>query len=349
MLTYEILSGRPDAFKSMTGVSVEEFGSQLAEVKPRYEAMVKGQIERADRRRAPGAGVQSRYDVRERLLMTLVWLRLYVICDAIGVLFGVDKSTVSRFIRPILLILQELGTDTLGWPQEAQDLAKAVDDEPCPADQDEDPPVDAWAEANEWPKGVDRHTVQTPDESTCPDDSAIVDATEQRVQRSSVYETQKKFYSGKRKAHTVKTQIVVNEKGRIRQVSDSVPGSTHDLTLLRQSGLTMQLPPGVPLVADCGYRGMQNDFPNHSVILPYRPQPGEKLTPEEKDHNQIVSTIRVVVENTIAELKHFQALATKFRHCFERYKQVFDAIVGIVNRRIDKRLGGLAIHCSAHA
>jgi len=382
MLTYEMASAKPGGFRSITGMSVEEFKALLAQVQPRYEAIVKAQIERADRRRAPGGGVKSRYDVRERLLMTMVWLRLYVTCDAVGIFFGVNKGTVSRMTRPILLILQALGRDTLGWPTEARDLVHPIDDKPNsaddpvddeasladepvddetssgdqsadddlgPADEHQNPPSDVWAEANEWPQGVERQTVGTPDQSNCPDDSAIVDATEQRVERSSVDETQKRFYSGKRKAHTVKTQIVVNERGRIRHVSDSVPGSTHDLTLLRQSGLKTELPEGIPLIGDCGYQGMQKDFPNHSVALPYRPNPGQKLTPEEKDHNHIISCIRVVVEHTIAEMKHFQALVAKFRHSIERHKQVVDAIVGIVNRHIDKRLAKLATQGLANA
>ncbi len=365
MLNYKMLAAKKGAFKSMTGVSVEEFETLLSLVRPRYEAIVKAQVERPDRKRAPGAGEKSRYDVTERLLMTLVWLRLYVTFDAIGVLFGMDKGTVSRFTRLILLILRDLGHDTLGWPKEARELVGSADSETGPADQDSDvqtdpdeagqgrpddePDDDPWAEANEWPEGVDRQIVLTPDQSGCPDYLAFVDATEQPVERSSDYETQKKFYSGKRKSHTIKTEIVVNERGRIRHVSESVPGSTHDLTLLRQSGVPALVPPGVTVGGDCGYRGMHNDFPNHSVILPYRPDAGTVLTPEQKLHNHFLASIRVVVENTLAELKHFQALVVKFRHSLERYGQVFRSVVGIINRRIDCRLAQLAIQGSTHA
>src|SRR5512138_2248058 len=123
MLTYKQLAAKPGAFRSMTGITVEEFESLLARVRPRYEAMVARRLYRPERRRGPGGGLKSRHDLTERLLMTLVWLRLYVTCEALGVMFELDKSTASRFTRPILQILHELGEDTLGWPEEARELA----------------------------------------------------------------------------------------------------------------------------------------------------------------------------------------------------------------------------------
>lgn len=171
---------------------------------------------------------------------------------------------------------------------------------------------------------------------------AIIDATEQRIERSHDDATQKAHYSGKKKAHTRKTQVIVNEQGRIRDVSDSVPGSVHDISLLRQSGALERLPPEITAMADSGYQGIQDDMPERSVALPYRASRGHPLTPEQKLHNHEISSIRVVVENTIAALKHFRILTDLFRHAVERYDNIIFAIVGIVNRRLDKRLARLA-------
>ena len=338
MLTYKQLAAKPGAFKSMTGVSVKEFDDLLERVRPRYEAMVARRLYRPARRRGPGGGLKSRHDLTERLLMTMVWLKFYMTCEALGVMFGVDKSTASRFTRPILRILRDLGEDTLGWPEEARELAET---EGAPS---EDSPKEAAGEAAE--PGRDEPTepteaeveLLTPDRSDCPDHLAIIDATEQRTRRSADYATQKRYYSGKKKCHTIKTQITVNERGRIRHVSDSVPGATHDLTLLRDSGVKTDLPEGLTVTADTGYRGAQNDFPRHSVALPYRRKSKQTLSPEEQYHNHLVSKIRIVVENTLCELKHFGALSSVFRHRLALYNQITRAIVGIVNCRIDKRL-----------
>jgi hypothetical protein len=347
MLTYKQLAAKPGAFKSMTGITVEEFENLLARVRPRYEAMVAKRLYRPERRRGPGGGLKSRHDLTERLLMTQIWLKLYVTCEALGVMFEVDKSTASRFTRPILQILRELGEDTLGWPEEARELAKSVESDdgssPGAAETgaaevvggDQGAPTD---EPNEGEPNEAESRLVTPDGSPCPDHLAIFDATEQRTRRSANYATQKRYYSGKKKCHTIKTQIIVNERGRIRHIADSVPGATHDLTLLRQSGVPTNLPEGLTVTADTGYRGAQNDFPDHSVALPYRPKNKQTLTPEEKYHNHLVSKIRIVVENTLCELKHFGALSSVFRHGLEVYNQITRAIAGIVNCRIDKRL-----------
>jgi DDE superfamily endonuclease/Helix-turn-helix of DDE superfamily endonuclease len=341
MLTYERLSTKPGAFQSMTGLSVAEFDALYARVQPRYEAVIRHQIERADRQRAPGGGRRSSHALSERLLMTLVWLRLYVTGEAVGVLFGVDKATVSRFTRPILQILRELGDDTRGWPHEAQELAApTVTQEGRPGSEPASAPADPWDE-----DGADapRDSVRlvTPDQANCPDYLAIIDATEQDVERAQEYATQKCYYSGKRKSHTIKTQIVVNERGQIRHLSESVPGATHDLTLLRQSGVPQTLPPGLTAVADTGYRGMQHDFPAHSVALPYRPQDNQRLTPEEKLHNHVIARLRVVVENTLCALKHFRALDCVFRHGLPVHSAITHAIAGLVTARLDKRLAEL--------
>jgi DDE superfamily endonuclease/Helix-turn-helix of DDE superfamily endonuclease len=234
--------------------------------------------------------------------MTLVWLRLYLTCDAVGVLFGVDKSTVSRTTRPLLRLLRDGGRDTLGWPEEARALL----------DTDGD--------------GGDGDSV------------AIVDATEQRVERARDDATQRAPYSGKKKAHTRKTLIVVNERGRLRYVSRSVPGAIHDLTLLRQSGAVEALPPALSLLGDSGFQGLQHDAPERSVALPYKGSRAHPLTPEQKLHNALLSRIRIVVENTLAEMKHFRILAEVFRHPLDLYDSIVVSIAGVVTRRFDRRV-----------
>jgi hypothetical protein len=255
-------------------------------------------------------------------------------------MFTVDKGTVSRFPRPLLTILRDLGADSLGWPREAQALAESEDAQrplSAPPGCPNDAAAGLWGDD---PTGDadDGTRVVTPDQANCPDSLAIVDATEQRTERSPDYATQKAHYSGKRQCHTIETQVIVNERGRIRHVSASVPGSTHDLTLLRQSEVIATLPMGLTVMADCGYRGLHNDLPDRSVALPYRPKHKQALTPEEKLHNHFISSLRVVVENVLCEMKHFRALDSVFRHGQNCYNQITRAIAGIVNNRFDERL-----------
>jgi transposase len=289
----------------MTGLTVEECDELLADLRPRSEAARREERAARLRRRAPGGGAKPRYALREQLLMTLVWLRLYLTCEAVGVLFAVDKSTVSRTTRPVLRLLREHGQDTLGWPEDARAL------------------LETGGEAD----GTDDT-----------DGVAIIDATEQRVERARDAATQRAHYSGKKKAHTRKTLLVVNERGRLRYVSPSVPGATHDLTLLRQSGALEQIPADLSLMADSGFQGLQHDVPERSVALPYKGSRAHPLTPEQKLHNALLSRIRIVVENTLAEMKHFRILADVFRHPLALYDSIFVSIAGIVTCRADRRL-----------
>ncbi len=51
--------------------------------------------------------------------------------------------------------------------------------------------------------------------------------------------------------------------------------------------------------------------------------------------------MRIIVENTLCELKHFGALAQRFRHVMDRYDETFRAVVSIVNPRIARRVAAV--------
>jgi len=73
-ISYETLAHKPGAFTSMTGLTIDEFEDLLADLRPRDEVARQERYVATPRRRAPGDGAKPRYALRERLLMTLVWL-----------------------------------------------------------------------------------------------------------------------------------------------------------------------------------------------------------------------------------------------------------------------------------
>lgn len=310
MITYEELIKKPRVFKSLTGVTILEFDELLEKVTPVWLQLEHERLDRPDRQRAIGGGGKYNLELRDRLLMTLVWLRLYLNTEALGYLFGVDKSTASRNTRNILPALRQVGDETLGWPE---------------------PPK----------RGQSKSIDQTLQEH--PDLWALIDATEQPVQRARDYETQKAHYSGKKKRHTRKIQLIVNEYGQIRDVSKSTPGSLHDINHFRQSGAAEKIPENLTVGGDRGYQGVQNDLPNHSVIIPFKATKNQPLNQEEKLLNQEFSRIRIVVENTICQLKHFKILADRFRHSVDLYDDIFRSVVAIVNPRIARRIAGVSV------
>lgn len=304
-ISYQHLSQKPRLFKSFFGVSVAEFDELYRKVQTEWSQRERERLNQRTRQRALGGGRDYTLDLSERLLMTLLWLKLYLNTAVLGVLFDVDGATVSRNIRNLLPTLQALGEATLGWATPPQ-------------------------------RGQTKSLAQV--QATHPDLFAIVDATEQPVRRSSDATTQREHYSGKKKRHTRKTQIIVNEHGEIRAVSDSTPGSVHDLEHLRQSGVSTAIPPDIGVLGDAGYQGLSKVLPEHSVATPHKAKRNHPLTQAEKDINREFSSTRIIVENTLGELKHFRVLADRFRHTIERYDTAFRAVIALVNPRIQKRV-----------
>ena len=305
MINYQDLSQKPKIFKNLTGVTVSEFHQLYRQTYPIWQQQEQERLSRPDRQRAIGGGRKYELKFREQLLMTLVWLRLYLNTEALGYFFGVNKSTVSRNTRRVLAALRVVGEETLGWPEPPQ-------------------------------PGRGKNVAQALAEY--PDLFALVDATEQAIRRSSDNETQRQHYSGKKKRHTRKTQLIVNEHGQIRHLSRSTPGSLHDLKHFRLSGAAAQIPRQTTVGGDAGYDGLGNDLPEHSVITSFKARRNHPLTEEQKLLNQEFSRLRIIVENTICQLKHFKVLAHQFRHAVELYDDAFRAVVAIVNPRISRRV-----------
>jgi hypothetical protein len=60
------------------------------------------------RERAVGGGRKYALDVPTRLLMTLLWLKVYPTREVLGYLFGIDERTARRDVRDVLEVLQDL-------------------------------------------------------------------------------------------------------------------------------------------------------------------------------------------------------------------------------------------------
>ena len=72
-------------------------------------------------------------------------------------------------------------------------------------------------------------------EAMFPGFKAAIDATDQEIPRPNAKLKRKTHYSGKRKKHTVKTQITVNQVGLIVHKTAHAAGSTHDYSLFKHS------------------------------------------------------------------------------------------------------------------
>jgi DDE superfamily endonuclease len=305
MFAYETLTRYPGAFRSLTGMTpaafdslLTAFGAALDRRRRDSRTTRRGR----PRRRAAGAGHPYRHDDRHRLLMALVWLRVYPTYELLGFFFGLHRRNAQLNVRDALAALDT----TDGFPF----------DRPGPGRRKLNSAAEVMA--------------------AFPEVRVIIDSKEQRVNRPRGYEAQKPYYSGKKKAHTAKTQVAVDPRGRIESVSDSVPGgANHDLTLLRGSGVLERLAAGEGAMVDKGYVGVKGYYPDVPVVIPFKASRGRPLTAEQEAFNRGVARCRVVVEHTMAQLNRFTVLRQVFRGQQRgRHGQVIRVVAKLVNRRL---------------
>jgi hypothetical protein len=126
-------------------------------------------------------------------------------------------------------------------------------------------------------------------------EAIVVDATEQPIERPK--KRQKPYYSGKKKRHTVKTEIRASLKGRINHVSKTVPGAVHDFTLHKKEP---PLHPKSRAFADSGYQGLNKI--HSETELPYKATKTKPLDREEKEYNGALSRVRIIIENILGDI-----------------------------------------------
>ena len=313
MVTYEKLQQHPQAATSLIGMSLSAFEQLYAEFEMAHAQRVSEsnvtRRKKHSRQRAVGAGHRHRYALHDRLLMTLFWLRCYMTYEVLGFFYSLNKTNIEDNLKDVLSTLDTMTSFTY--------------DRPCAEHQKLNSP----------------QAVMT----AFPDVRLVIDAKEQRTQRPKntkdsdghSQDQQKPYFSGKKKAHTLKTQFAIRPDGYVEAVSDSVPGgATHDLTLLRQTDLLALLQPDQAAMLDKGYDGIRNDYPDLTLYLPFKARRNHPLTDEQKAYSRHLSTYRIVIEHTLAQLNRFQVLRQVFRHARPSHTRIVRVVAGLVNRRI---------------
>lgn len=109
---------------------------------------------------------------------------------------------------------------------------------------------------------------------------AVIDVTETPIERPK--KGQRQFYSGKKKQHTLKTQLVVDWESQQIICTAYGQGRRHDYQILKIS--KCRLKKEIEWLADKGYQGLKKLHFN-SLTPKKKPQKG-KLSPEDKQFNR---------------------------------------------------------------
>lgn len=268
-----MLLKHPTAFRFLTGLSCAEFHALSEKVRPKWKNHMKEKVVSG---RPYGVGM-----LEDHIFVMLVYYRVYVTQEFIGIMYGVNDSTICRAIARIAPL-----------------ILKAIK--------------------------IKKERIVSQAEL----ESVIVDCTEQPIERPQ--KDQKKFYSGKKKRHTIKTEIVITKepgkKARIISVSRAHPGRTHDYTI-RKSEKPFHRDTRV--YGDSGYEGLQNV--HQATEVPYKKPKNGQLTKEEKEYNTALSRFRIGVEHMIGRIKKFKVMSERYRNRRRGHNLKFNIIAGIVN------------------
>lgn len=299
MISYQELKTKPDLFKSFTGVTLAAF----AELLPVFRQAYQDDLDRRDaqrpvpRQRQRGGGSKGALSrLEDKLVFILCYFRLYPVQMLQGYLFGMGQPQANEWIHRLTPILNQ----ALGYEQQ------------LPARQSKDIEVLLAA---------------------CPGLEFIIDGTERPIRRPKDPEHQQTKYSGKKKRHTVKNNVITNKgDGKIKGLSATVTGKTHDKKLADEQDLNF--PPHSKLWKDTGFQGYEPA--NTQTFQPKKKPKGGQLTPQEKVQNAAISSERIGVEHSIGGAKVFRIV----QHVFRNIKQDFDDLVmetacGLHNLRVD--------------
>lgn len=306
MLSYDKLVKKPSMFRSFTGLEVPEFNSLYEKVDAGYAVSERERLSNSNKsreRRIGWGGRKFSLPLKDRLLMFLIYYRLYITFGLAGFLFNLDQSNIFRDIRYI----EPLVRQCVPIPEKIHNLTRRL------------------------------RTIEEV-EQYFPDFKAFIDATEQEIPRPGNKRKRKSHYSGKKKRHTVKTQLAVNSKGLIVHRTNHARGRRHDYDVYKQRH--PDLPEQVESNFDLGYQGVKKDFPDLNSAIPFKREKGqEELPPDQMQFNKNLAKARVVVEHTISRVKKFNIFGQEFRNRLKRYDSMTDIVCGLVNFRIMGRKG----------
>jgi hypothetical protein len=299
MLSYAKIRSKPRIFRCFTGLTPAAFAQLLPAFSRAYEkALLTADAQRAtprQRRRGGGRRATLR-TMADKLVFILFYFKFYPTQEALGFLFGLSQGQANHWIQRLTPILNQ----ALGYEKQLP-ARKAAD--------------------------VERLLIE------CPALEFIIDGTERPIQRPKNRERQQRYYSGKKKRHTVKNIVITDKQTKkIKALGRTQPGRKHDKAATDEEDY--RFPPGSKLWKDSGFQGYE---PEHTTTYQPKKKPkGGELTPAEKERNREIARERIGVEHSIGGAKVFRIVRDVYRNHGQALEDlVMETACGLFNLRLD--------------
>lgn len=299
MISYQKLARKPRLFQNFTGLRLEAFAHLLKAFVDAYESDLdkRDKAKETARQRERGGGrISAIPTLEDKLVFILFYFRHYPTQLLQGFLFNMSQPQANDWIHRLTPILNEaLGEEQHLPARQAKDIESVL--------------------------------------ASCPELEFMIDGTERRVRRPKNAEQQKNKYSGKKKTHTVKNNVITEKRtGKIKGLSATVNGKKHDKKLADDQNL--RFPENSILWQDTGFQGYAPA--NVTIIQPKKKPRGGELTLAEKAQNTAISKQRITVEHSIGGVKVFGIVGQVFRNMKEAFDDlVMETACGLHNLRLD--------------
>ena len=223
MLSYDKLTNKPREFLAVTGLTLAEFECLLPAFQTAYERKYPPDLTYEGKARQRGAGGGAKgalHSFADKLLFILVYQKTNPLQVLHGLQFALSQSQANYWIHRLLPVLQHALRAMGQAPErEAQRVATS-----------------AMALAGA--------------------PNLAVDGTERRRQRPRDAAKQKDHYSGKKKTHTDKNILLINEHtGKVVYLGPTLPGKTHDKKAVDETPVVYR--PNTTLDKDTGFQGYE--------------------------------------------------------------------------------------------
>ena len=197
---YAILKNKPRTLRSLTGLNANEFDALLPSFARAWDEFVSTRFKHAKRQRAYGAGrIAHLKTLEDKLLFILFYFRQYPTQEVQGFFFGMSQAQANEWIHRLSGLLNQ----ALGYEMQLPERRAAK-----------------------------LETVL----SRCPSLEFIIDGTERAINRPKDKDDQKDYYSGKKKCHTVKNNLITERGGKVMYLSPTVAGRHHDKKIADEEG-----------------------------------------------------------------------------------------------------------------
>lgn len=206
----------------------------------------------------------------DRLLIFLIKIKHNLTFSAIGVLFKIHRTSVSRIFFQCLEILSIKTKNLIFWPS----------------------------------KSSIKETLPVGFKKLYPNTRCIIDCTEIKVEQPPTVEQRVYMYSRYKGCNTVKFLAAITPSGAVSFISKCYGGRASDSFITNDSGFLSKLELGDQVLAEEGFPGIKTNCENKNAILVMPPVLHHgRFTEKEILETYTIASIRIHVERFFARLK----------------------------------------------